>query len=60
MAKRRAEILPQEKLNPQNLKDLIEKMMANLSSYQKAGEKLKKTIPRNGAQKIVAEIYKLL
>ena len=55
-----AEILPQEKLNPQNLKDLIEKMMANLSSYQKAGEKLKKTIPRNGAQKIVAEIYKLL
>ena len=55
-----AEILPQEKLNPQNLKDLIEKMMANLSSYQKAGEKLKKTIPRDGAQKIVAEIYKLL
>ena len=55
-----AEILPQEKLNPQSLKNLIEKMMANLSSYQKAGEKLKKTIPRDGAQKIVAEIYKLL
>lgn len=55
-----AEILPQEKLNPQNLKNLIEKMIANLSSYQKAGEKLKKTIPRDGAQKIVAEIYKLL
>ncbi len=55
-----AEILPQEKLNPKSLKSLIKKMMENLDSYQKAGEKLKKAIPRDGAQKIVVEIYKLL
>ncbi len=55
-----AEILPQEKLNSQNLINLIKKMIENLNYYQKAGEKLKKTIPRDGAQKIVAEIYKLL
>lgn len=48
-----AEILPQEKLFGKKLLNLIQKMLNNISYYQKNGVKAKKLILKNAQKKIV-------
>jgi len=55
-----AEILSQSKLNGRTLFQKIQKMIAHLNSYKKAGEKIKKEINKRSSKSLVNTLYDLL
>jgi UDP-N-acetylglucosamine--N-acetylmuramyl-(pentapeptide) pyrophosphoryl-undecaprenol N-acetylglucosamine transferase len=55
-----ASILSQEKLSPDTLLGVLEKMIADLGSYREKGEEVKKLVDRSAADNIAGEIMRLV
>jgi len=54
-----AEIILQQQLTPNRLCREIEKMFADMNTYRRNGNKIKKLVKKDAAQKIIEEIQKI-
>lgn len=53
-------ILPQEKLSPDTILEMLKKVVDNLESYRQKGEEAKKFVNLSAADKIAEEIVKII